>query len=108
MLAATTSAPSSGAKRSRWRKHLLGLSKAFIPSRRYTNLVLLLAHSHTCVPPWPDTIPVLHRCHGFGSSAGQVGPLHPSVGCSGRPVMLRFGADTPGWSPGVFARYHGA
>ena len=57
---------------------------------------------------WSDSVPVFHRCHGLGSSAREVGPLHPSVGCSGRPIMLRFGADTPGRSPGVFARYHGA
>ena len=92
-------------------KALVLLGQGFYPFKKVLN-TCRASHSQSTPFPylhcWSDSVSVLHQCHGLGSSAREVGPLHPPVGCSGRPIMLRFGADTPGWSPGVFARYHGA
>lgn len=64
-------------------------------------LITNIKQYHLCV----DSLFELPWSFQDSSGAGQVGAFHNALGGFGRPVLLRFGTDTPGWSPGVFVRY---
>ncbi len=48
----------------------------------------------------------LFGCFQDGPAREQAGALHNALGCTGRPVLLRFGTDTPGGPPGESVRHH--
>ncbi len=65
------------------------------------NLILYVCISFLLL----DSLSQLFGCFQDGPAREQAGALHNALGCTGRPVLLRFGTDTPGWPPGVFVRH---